>query len=47
MKNKIKELSMRGWIATILMFSCLFMMWYTYGKTDLCETFCYFGFLEC
>ena len=44
MKNKIKELSIRGWIATILMFSCLFMMWYTYGKTDLCETFCYFGF---
>lgn len=43
MKNKIKELSMRGWIATILMFSCLFMMWYTYGKTDLCETFCYFA----
>lgn len=48
MKNKLKELSMKGWIATILMFSSLFMIWYTYGKTDLCEVFSYFavfGFL--
>lgn len=43
MKNKFKELSMRGWVATTLIFSSLFMMWYTYGKTDLYETFCYFA----
>jgi len=44
MKNKFKELSMRGWIATILMFGSIIMMYITYGKTDLCDTFCYFGF---
>lgn len=47
MKNKFKELSMRGWIAAILMFGSIIMMCIMYGKTDLCDTFCYFGFLEC
>lgn len=44
MKNKVKDLSTKGWIATILMFLSLFMMWYTYGKTDLCDVFCWFAF---
>jgi hypothetical protein len=40
----IKQLSVKGWVATVLMFSCLFMMWYTYGKADLWDTFSIFAF---
>ena len=42
--NKLKELSVKGWIATVLMFSSAIMTYLTYGKSDLCDFFAYMSF---